>query len=130
MGLLNTLVRLVIFTIVIVLIIFWLETTAYASYIYEGVWYLLIFFFGLSCITSFLTEYGVRSNPKNFQIFYFAGMFFRVILSLLVALVIIYFGIGNVIAFVTNFFALYLFFLGFEIYALLINLRANSKKST
>jgi hypothetical protein len=130
MAILNTFVRLLIFTIVVVLIIFSFEAAGYEAYLYKYVWYLLAFFFGLSCITSFLTEYGVRSNPKNFQIFYFGGMFFRVFLSMIVALIIIYSGAGNILNFVTNFFALYLFFLGFEIYSLLVNLRANSKKST
>ena len=127
---LNTLIRLVVFTIVVALIIIAVQAGKFQIYLFNDIWYLLAFFFALSYVTSMLTEHGIKKDPKNFQIFYFGGMMFRVILCMIVALIIIYSGTENLFNFIINFFGLYLLFLGFEIYSLLTNLRANSKKST
>ncbi len=123
-------VKLIIFSLFIALIIVVLELTPISYILHDYIWGMLIFYFLLSAVTSFLTEYGIRRQPNNFQIFYFGGMGIRVFASMLVAFVIIIAGNEQIVTFLLNFFALYLFFLIFEIYTLLTNLRANSKKST
>jgi hypothetical protein len=123
-------VKLVIFSLFLALIIVVLELTPFSHILHDYIWGMLIFYFLLSAITSFLTEYGIKKQPGNFQIFYFGGMGIRVFASMMVAFVVIIAGNEQIVTFLLNFFALYLFFLIFEIYTLLTNLRANSKKST
>ncbi|WP_266203435.1 hypothetical protein [Pontibacter kalidii] len=99
-----------------------LQFTGYAL-LHSYIWYILAFFVFITGFTYYLTQLGYKNDPENFQVYYFASMGFRVVLSIgVVALYVWFFQEGR-LQFVFNFFALYFLFTGFEIYSLLANLR-------
>lgn len=84
---------------------------------------MLLFFVFITGFTYYLTQLGHQNDPENFQVYYFASMGFRVVLSIAVVGVYAWFNRDGRLQFVFNFFALYFLFTGFEIYSLLANLR-------
>ena len=91
-------------------------------------WGLLIFFFIQSLLSSLITDFGMKTEGVTFQKFYMLSITIRLFLSILLIFVFIYLKVENLIFLVTNFFALYFFYMLFEIYFLLVNLRTNSKQ--
>lgn len=53
----------------------------------------------------------------------------RMIMSLIFVLIVVYNGLENRAVWVANFFAIYLFYLVFEIYSIMSNLRAISNEA-
>ena len=91
--------------------------------------------FGFFTILTFLTYWAtaklVRANPENFLVAYFGSMVVRLLLSLTLVLVYLFAGGGREgngqWAFLGSFFILYFLFTGFEVWAVLSNLRPFSK---
>ncbi|MDX5419472.1 MAG: hypothetical protein LPK09_09660 [Hymenobacteraceae bacterium] len=96
--------------------------------VHAYIWYILAFFVFITGFTYYLTQLGYKNDPENFQVYYFASMGFRVVLSIGVVALYAYFYKEGRLQFVFNFFALYFLFTGFEIYSLLANLRPHLKK--
>ncbi|ARS36863.1 hypothetical protein [Pontibacter actiniarum] len=99
-----------------------LQFTGY-SLLHSFIWHILIFFVFITGFTYYLTQLGYKNDPENFQVYYFASMGFRVVLSIGVVGLYVWFFKEGRLHFVFNFFALYFLFTGFEIYSLLANLR-------
>jgi O-antigen/teichoic acid export membrane protein len=93
------------------------------SFLHPYIWYILIFFFGLSFFAHRLMEFGLRNNREKFVTFYISTIVGRIVLSLVFIALFLYQGLTDSFLFVTNFFALYLFYTCFEIYGLYRNLR-------
>lgn len=91
-------------------------------------WYTLVFFIFITGFTYYLIELGNKNDPGSLHVYYLASMGFRMVLSLAVVALYIYFYKEHRLMFVFNFFALYFLFTGFEVYSLLSNLRPNLKK--
>ena len=91
-------------------------------------WFILIFFIFTTYTTKKITELGGNFEKIKFHNFYFSSMFVRMILSLIFLFVFVLYKVENVFLFVINFFLCYFFYMIFEIYYLLGNLRANSKQ--
>ncbi|MHA6250148.1 hypothetical protein ACXYMU_19600 [Pontibacter sp. CAU 1760] len=104
-----------------------LQFTGHAL-VHPFIWYTLLFFIFITGFTYYLTQMGAKNDPDNFQVYYFASMGFRMVLSLGVIALYAYFYKEGRLTFVFNFFALYFLFTGFEIYSLLANLRPNLKR--
>ncbi|GAB3541786.1 hypothetical protein GCM10027443_41590 [Pontibacter brevis] len=104
-----------------------LQFTGYAL-VHPLVWYTLIFFIFITGFTYYLVALGNKNDPENLHVYYFASMGFRMVLSLGVVALYVYFFKENRLMFVFNFFAFYFLFTGFEVYSLLSNLRPNLKK--
>lgn len=92
------------------------------------VWFILTFFIFITAVTFYVTWWGAREDQDNFQLYYFASMGFRLILSIGVIFVYVYLATEGEVQFVLNFFVLYFVYTAFEIYSLLTNLRPHSKK--
>jgi hypothetical protein len=90
-------------------------------------WFLLIFFYAQTVLTTAFIHFGIKRNQDNMAVFYFGAMIFRFFISLMVAFVLIYKGMDEKVLFVANFFVFYLLFIMFEIYSILTNLRPNFK---
>ncbi|WP_276498605.1 hypothetical protein [Pontibacter litorisediminis] len=99
-----------------------LQFTGY-TLLHSYIWYMLVFFVFITGFTYYLTQLGHKNDPENFQVYYFASMGFRVVLSIGVVALYVWFFKDGRLQFVFNFFALYFLFTGFEIYSLLANLR-------
>ncbi|MDX5438198.1 MAG: hypothetical protein LPK03_13430 [Pontibacter sp.] len=99
-----------------------LQFTGY-TLLHSYIWYMLVFFVYITGFTYDLPQLGQKNDPENFQVYYFASMGFRVVLSIGVVGLYVWFFKEGRLQFVFNFFALYFLFTGFEIYSLLANLR-------
>jgi hypothetical protein len=71
---------------------------------------------------------GAKTDPENFQMYYFGSTVFRVLMCMAVIFIYVYFSAERELQFALNFFLLYFLYTGFEIYHILTNLRRNSKK--
>lgn len=96
--------------------------------VHPYIWMIFAFFIFITAVTFYVTWWGAREDQDNFQLYYFASMGFRLILSIGVIFVYIYLIRERQIQFVLNFFVLYFLYTAFEIYSLLTNLRPHSKK--
>ncbi|MBC8109610.1 MAG: hypothetical protein H7Y04_00970 [Verrucomicrobia bacterium] len=95
--------------------------------IHGSVWQITSFMAILSLFAHFFMAFVLRKNKELFLLAYFTNMIIRLLACVGFVFVMVFSGLENRIVFMANFFAAYLFFLGFEIYLLLANLRANSK---
>lgn len=91
-------------------------------------WYLLGFFIFLTGFAHYVSQLGLKHDSEHLHAYYFASMGLRMVFCVMAIFVYRYYHEENLIQFVFNFFALYFIYTGFEIYALLSNLRRNSKK--
>lgn len=93
--------------------------------------YTFSFFALLTLFTYWVTAKLVRANAQNFMVAYFGSMVARLLLSLTLVLVYLFIGGGREgsgqWAFLGSFFILYFLFAGFEVWAVLSNLRPFSK---
>ena len=94
--------------------------------------YTFAFFFVLTLVLYRLMERLLRASPDNFLVAYFGAMVARLLLSLTLVLVYLLRGGGHEgnarWAFLGSFFILYFLFAGFEVWAVLSNLRPFSKR--
>ena len=115
--------RTLIATILLGIVFFLVQHFQVGSFLHPYIWYILMFYFGLSFFVHRLMEFGLRNNREKFVTFYISSIVGRIILSLLFIGLFLYNGLTNSFLFVINFFALYLFYTCFEIYGLYRNLR-------
>jgi hypothetical protein len=94
---------------------------------HPSVWQIIGFMGMLSLFAHFFMAFILRKNKELFLLAYFSNMIIRLLACVCFVVVVVFSGLENRIVFMANFFVVYLFFLGFEIYLLLANLRANSK---
>ena len=117
--------RTIAATIIIGIVFFLAQHFNFDRYLHPYIWYILVFFFGLSFFAHRLMEIGFRNNREKFITLYMAVITGRIILSLIFIALFLFKGLSDSFLFVTNFFALYLFYTCFEIYGLYCNLRRN-----
>jgi hypothetical protein len=113
--------------LVILLIWILINTTDY-TLIHPYIWFVLVYFIFITAITFYVTWWGAREDQANFQLYFFASMGFRLMLSIGVIFLYIMLTTERQMQFVLNFFVLYFLYTAFEIYSLLTNLRPHSKK--
>ncbi len=115
------------FTLVIVLIAAILRF-AIPSILYHDLWVIIVFFFFLTYASLITIQKFVTKNPENFLTIYFSVMVARLFASIVFAAIFILLDRENVFLFAMNFIALYLSYLGFEIYGIITNLRTHFTK--
>lgn len=115
--------RTILATIILGIALFLVQHFGGAGILHPYIWYILIFFLGLSFLGHRLMETGLRNNREKFVTFYISTIVARIILCLLFIGFFLYRGLSDSFLFVINFFALYLFYTCFEIYGLYSNLR-------
>lgn len=91
-------------------------------------WWILIFILAISLLSTLLHSLGVKDNdPHTLQKAFFTSLILRMFLSLAFIGIFLWQAVSRPLHFVALFFFLYFLFVGFEIYYLLTNLRADSK---
>lgn len=102
-----------------------MESTA--QFIHERVWSIVIFSAILGLIVVIIGDWGIRNMDAQSRPNLFLGLtVLRLLLSMGFVGIVLFVGIEDRIIWVANFFAAYLFYLVFEIYSILSNLRAIS----
>jgi hypothetical protein len=91
-------------------------------------WVIFGFLAGLTMIAYVLSRIGIRKGPEFSVYAVMGGIVLKLIFSMVFVLVYVINNKVDNIKFAVNFFSLYFLFTGFEIYALLTNLRTQNKK--
>ena len=95
--------------------------------IHEDIWSVFGFVARLSYFLSAVTKWLYTKSPEYFIHLKLLGMLIRILSSLGFIGIIVVLDLENIILFIANFFLLFLFFLIFDIYYFISNLRPNSK---
>lgn len=95
--------------------------------IHEKIWSIYFFILILSLAISIMSTLLLKSFSENFFNIMVLGTVLRFIASLVFITIIVLPGIPNIILFIGDFFTIFLFYLTFDIYAFLSNLRPISK---
>jgi hypothetical protein len=105
-------------------------TTTYVKpeFLSNHFWTIQGFFGVISILSHVISNLGLKSRDE-FHTFYLGSMAVRFVFSLFFILLSLVYLSGNKITYVANFFILYIIYASFEIYHLLRNLRADSKRN-
>lgn len=95
--------------------------------IHEKIWNIYFFILILSLVISIMSGLLLKSFSENFFNIMVLGTVLRFIASLVFITIVVLPGIQNIILFIGDFFTIFLFYLVFDIYAFLSNLRPISK---
>lgn len=95
--------------------------------IHEKIWNIYFFILILSLAISIMSGLLLKSFSENFFNIMVLGTVLRFIASLVFITIVVLPGIQNIILFICDFFTIFLFYLVFDIYAFLSNLRPISK---
>lgn len=95
--------------------------------IHTKIWEIVGFMAILSFLISLLNAFLLKTLPDNFFQIMVLAMILRFIASLIFIGVEVWPGMENIILFIADFFIVFLFYLVFDIYAFLSNLRPISK---
>jgi len=93
------------------------------SQIWEIYFFLVIMFFLIHVLTGFL----LKTSSENFFQISLLAMILRLISSFVFVGIEVWAGMENIILFISDFFVLFLFYLIFDIYTFIANLRPISK---
>ncbi len=91
-------------------------------------WVVFSFVTGITLIAYLVAYFGIKRKPEMGVMAIMASVGLKMLFSMAFILVYVLYTPVNRILFVFNFFSLYFLFSGFEIYALLCNLRHSLKK--
>lgn len=92
-----------------------------------SIWTIFYFVGIVSYSVSFFALWLYNKSPENFLQIKLLGMVVRILASLTFIAVMVWMGEKNIILFISNFFILFLFYLIFDIYTFISNLRPISK---
>lgn len=95
--------------------------------IHPAIWNIFGFVAGLSYLLGVVTHWLYQKSPENFISLKFLGMLIRILSALGFIGILLVLGLENIILFMANFFLIFLFYLIFDIYSFISNLRPNSK---
>lgn len=97
--------------------------------IHPRVWSIMIFSTLLGVLVVAIAHWALNSLDAQSRPNIFIGLtVLRMILSMVYLAIVIFLGLEDKMVWVANFFAVYLFYLVFEIYTILSNLRAISRE--
>jgi len=126
----NSYLKILTFSLAVFLVVIAIEVTALAAYLHPSVYYLIGFYMLQSLLLAWAESKFVKGSRQNFVLFVIGSISFRLFTSLVVAVAfLLAVGEQNTL-FIISFFALYLLFLGFELFMLMTNLRSNFENSS
>ncbi|PZX59697.1 hypothetical protein LV84_00906 [Algoriphagus ratkowskyi] len=95
--------------------------------IHVGIWKILGFLALTSYLVGVMSIWLLKDSTENLLQVKMLAMVIRIIASLSFIGIMVFIGTENILLFVVNFFILFLFYLVFDIYTFLANLRPISK---
>lgn len=105
----------------------WILQQILPGIVHERIWHILIFLFSFFLMINLLNTFLIKLLPENFFHISVLAMIIRLIGSLVFIGVEVWPQMENIILFIADFFVIFLFYLVFDIYAFLSNLRPISK---
>lgn len=120
-------VKLLIFSLLIAGIFYLLQEYIKPEWVHESFWTILSFFVLLTWFTGMFTHYLLELSKENSVNILLGAIGIRFLASAGFVAIMLFLKVENLILFVVNFFIVYFFYLLFDIYTLLANLRPNSK---
>lgn len=123
-------VESLIFSLILSALVFSLQQVEFQKQlVHPQVWSIMIFSVILGLIVVAIAHWALTSFDADVRPNIFIGItVLRMIISMIFIGAVIFLGIEKRVLWVANFFAVYLFYLVFEIYAILSNLRAISRE--
>ncbi|SMD42301.1 hypothetical protein SAMN00777080_0848 [Aquiflexum balticum DSM 16537] len=118
--------KLLVFSLLIAGIIYLLQEFIKPEWVHETMWIILSFFVILTWLTGMFTHYLLELSKENSVSIILGGIGIRFLASVGFVAILLFMGVENLILFVVNFFIIYFFYLLFDIYTLISNLRPNS----
>ena len=119
-------VRFLLFSLIVLALVLVFQQTL-PQILSESIWIIFYFMVIMSYLVSFLALWLYKKSPENFLQIKLLGMVIRILASLTFIAVIVWGAEENIILFISNFFILFLFYLIFDIYTFISNLRPISK---
>jgi hypothetical protein len=95
--------------------------------IHESIWSIFGFVAGLAYLLTVVTRWLYLKSPENLLSLKLLGMIIRILSSLGFIGILVVLGLENIILFIANFFLIFLFYMIFDIYIFISNLRPISK---
>ncbi|GHB30551.1 hypothetical protein [Mongoliitalea lutea] len=120
-------VRLLIYSLIIGGLVYLLQEYIKPTWVHETVWTTISFFLILTWLTSAFSHYLIGINQENSVNIMLGALGIRFLGSLGYIGIMLFLGVENIILFVANFFVIYLFYLLFDMYGLITNLRPISR---
>lgn len=118
--------KLLLFSLLIAGVVYSLQEFVKPEWVHETMWIILSFFVILTWLTGMFTNYLLALSKENSVSIILGGIGIRFLASVGFVAVLLFMGVENLILFVVNFFIIYFFYLLFDIYTLISNLRPNS----
>lgn len=119
-------IRFFLFTGAIAIVVF-LLAKIFPQVLHEKIWGIFAFVSIMSYLVGFGSQLLYKSSPESLIQIKLLGMVLRILASLVYITIVVMSGTENILLFISDFFILFLFFLVFDIYAFLANLRPISK---
>jgi hypothetical protein len=120
-------VKLLLLSLFIAGLVYLISDILQLPWIHESIWKIISFFLILTWLTGIFSNYLLEISKENSVNILLGAIGIRFLSSIGFIAIMLMLGQENLILFVINFFAIYLFYLLFDIYALIANLRPNSK---
>jgi len=122
----NIHLKFLLFAALIGLLILGLEVI-FSVIIHEKIWEIFLFLTSVSFLINILNSFLLKSFSESFFQIMVLAMILRFIASLAFIGLEAWLGMENIILFIADFFVIFLFYLAFDIYAFISNLRPISK---
>ncbi|MFD2200026.1 hypothetical protein [Shivajiella indica] len=120
-------IKLLILTLIIAGFVYLIGDILQFNWVHESIWKIISFFLLLTWITGIFSHYLLKISKENSVNILLGAIGIRFLSSIGFIAIMLMIGQENLILFVINFFVIYLFYLLFDIYTLIANLRPNSK---
>lgn len=120
-------VKLLLLSLFIAGLVYLISDILQLHWIHVSIWKIISFFLILTWLTGIFSNYLLEISKENSVNILLGAIGIRFLSSIGFIAIMLMLGQENLILFVINFFAIYLFYLLFDIYALIANLRPNSK---
>ncbi|RZS95024.1 hypothetical protein BC751_0539 [Cecembia calidifontis] len=124
---LNLTVKLLLLTLTIAGLVYLIKEVFHLNWVHESIWKIISFFLILTWLTGIFAHYLLSISKENSANILMGTIGIRFLASIAFVVVMLVLGQENLILFVINFFVIYLFYLLFDMYGLITNLRPISK---
>jgi hypothetical protein len=120
-------IKLLILSFFIAGLVYLISEVFQLPWIHGSIWKIISFFLILTWLTGIFSYYLLKISKENSVNILLGAIGIRLLSSIGFIAIMLMIGQENLILFVINFFIIYLFYLLFDIYTLIANLRPNSK---